>query len=94
MEGHHFLFEAIRPFTYNVTLYVKGRLHRFNYLHSTFSIENIKTGMEIEMFIHGAMCASYSGRCVLSNYFTKRDANRGGCSQICRWDFDLEGDNK
>lgn len=57
-------------------------------------IENIKTGMEIEMFIHGAMCASYSGRCVLSNYFTKRDANRGGCSQICRWDFDLEGDNK
>ena len=46
-------------------------------------------GLEIEMFIHGAMCASYSGRCVLSNYLTNRDANRGGCSQICRWDFDL-----
>jgi putative protease len=48
-----------------------------------------KTGMEVEMFIHGAMCSSYSGRCVLSNYFTNRDANRGGCAQICRWEFDL-----
>lgn len=45
--------------------------------------------IEIECFIHGAMCASYSGRCVLSNFFTARDSNRGGCSQICRWDFDL-----
>ncbi len=45
--------------------------------------------IELECFIHGAMCASYSGRCVLSNYLTNRDANRGGCSQICRWDFDL-----
>ena len=47
------------------------------------------TNLEIECFIHGAMCAGYSGRCVLSNFLTKRDANRGGCSQICRWDFDL-----
>ncbi len=46
--------------------------------------------IEIETFIHGAMCSSYSGRCVLSNFFTNRDANRGGCAQICRWDFDLE----
>ena len=53
-----------------------------------------KTGVEIETFVHGAMCASYSGRCVLSNYFTGRDANRGGCAQICRWNFDLEKDNK
>ena len=53
-----------------------------------------KTGLEIEIFIHGAMCASYSGRCVLSNYLTNRDANRGGCSQICRWDFDLYDSNK
>ncbi len=45
-----------------------------------------KTGIETEIFIHGAMCSSYSGRCVLSNYFTKRDANRGGCAQICRWE--------
>ena len=50
-------------------------------------IDNVD--VEIETFIHGAMCASYSGRCVLSNYFTNRDANRGGCSQICRWDFNL-----
>ena len=53
-----------------------------------------KTGMEIETFVHGAMCSSYSGRCVLSNYFTNRDANRGGCAQICRWDFDLIKDGK
>lgn len=50
-----------------------------------------KTGIEIECFLHGAMCSSYSGRCVLSNYFTGRDANRGGCAQICRWCFDVEG---
>ena len=45
--------------------------------------------IEIETFIHGAMCSSFSGRCVLSNFFTMRDANRGGCAQICRWDFNL-----
>lgn len=48
-----------------------------------------KTGMEVEIFVHGAMCSSYSGRCVLSNYFTNRDANRGGCAQICRWEAPL-----
>ena len=58
------------------------------------SRENIKSiidnaKIEVETFVHGAMCSSYSGRCVLSNYFTKRDANRGGCAQICRWTFDL-----
>lgn len=52
-----------------------------------------KTGMEIETFVHGAMCSSYSGRCVLSNYFTTRDANRGGCAQICRWEFPLYDSN-
>ncbi|MBR3898546.1 MAG: U32 family peptidase [Bacilli bacterium] len=59
-------------------------------------IKNIKekNDIELEIFIHGAMCASYSGRCVLSNYLTNRDSNRGGCSQICRWDFDLYKDNK
>lgn len=46
------------------------------------------TNAEIEVFIHGAMCTSYSGRCVLSNYITKRDSNRGGCAQICRFVFD------
>ena len=51
------------------------------------------SNIEIECFIHGAMCSSYSGRCVLSNFFTNRDANRGGCSQICRWNFDLYDDD-
>lgn len=45
--------------------------------------------IEIEVFIHGAMCSSYSGRCVLSNHFTDRDSNRGGCCQSCRWKYDL-----
>ncbi|BAB04993.1 peptidase U32 family protein [Halalkalibacterium halodurans] len=45
--------------------------------------------IEIETFVHGAMCISYSGRCVLSNHMTARDSNRGGCCQSCRWDYDL-----
>ena len=53
-----------------------------------------ETGLEIECFIHGAMCTSISGRCVLSNYCTNRDSNRGGCAQICRWTFDYEDDGK
>ena len=53
-----------------------------------------KTGLDIEIFNHGAMCSSYSGRCVLSNYFTNRDANRGGCAQICRWTFDMVKDGE
>lgn len=43
--------------------------------------------MEIESFVHGAMCVSYSGRCLLSNYFTRRDANKGACTHPCRWKF-------
>lgn len=49
--------------------------------------ENIPEDMEIESFIHGAMCISYSGRCLLSNYFTGRDANRGACTHPCRWKY-------
>ncbi|VHA86245.1 peptidase [Streptococcus pyogenes] len=48
-----------------------------------------RTDVEIEAFVHGAMCISYSGRCVLSNHMSHRDANRGGCSQSCRWKYDL-----
>lgn len=49
--------------------------------------ENIPEEMEIESFIHGAMCISYSGRCLLSNYFTGRDANKGACTHPCRWKY-------
>lgn len=49
--------------------------------------EHIPEEMEIESFIHGAMCISYSGRCLLSNYFTGRDANRGACTHPCRWKY-------
>ena len=48
---------------------------------------NIPDDCEIETFIHGAMCISYSGRCLLSNYFTGRDANRGACTHPCRWKY-------
>ncbi len=45
--------------------------------------------LELEVFIHGAMCVSYSGRCLLSSYLTGRDANRGMCAQPCRWEYDI-----
>ena len=48
---------------------------------------HIPEEMEIESFVHGAMCISYSGRCLLSNYFTGRDANRGACTHPCRWKY-------
>ena len=49
--------------------------------------DNIPEDLEIEAFMHGAMCISYSGRCLLSNYFTGRDANRGACTHPCRWKY-------
>lgn len=49
--------------------------------------EKIPKELEIETFVHGAMCISYSGRCLLSNYFTGRDANRGACTHPCRWKY-------
>ena len=48
-----------------------------------------KTDVELEMFVHGAMCISYSGRCLISNYLTGRDSNRGACTQPCRWKYNL-----
>ena len=56
------------------------------------NIERIKkeTGVDIECFVHGAMCTSFSGRCVLSNYATNRDSNRGGCAQVCRFIFNAD----
>ncbi len=48
-----------------------------------------QTSTEIEIFIHGAVCSSYSGRCTLSNHMTSRDSNRGGCTQSCRWEYEL-----
>ena len=51
--------------------------------------EHISDDLEIETFVHGAMCISYSGRCLLSNYFTGRDANRGACTHPCRWKYSV-----
>lgn len=53
-----------------------------------------KVDIEVEVFVHGAMCIAYSGRCVLSNHMTARDSNRGGCCQSCRWNYDLYKQNQ
>ena len=55
---------------------------------------NQKIDIETEVFIHGGMCVSYSGRCMLSNHMTNRDANRGGCAHSCRWNYDLYDQNE
>lgn len=55
---------------------------------------NTPRDLEIEVFVHGAMCISYSGRCLLSNYMTGRDANRGDCSQACRWKYSIQEENR
>lgn len=52
-------------------------------------VNKVPKDLEIETFIHGAMCISYSGRCLLSNYMANRDANRGDCAQACRWKYSL-----
>ncbi|MBQ8615586.1 MAG: U32 family peptidase [Clostridia bacterium] len=54
----------------------------------------IPAEIELEAFAHGAMCISYSGRCLLSNFFTGRDANRGACVQACRWNYEIREINK
>ncbi len=84
-----------------VTNYVTAtELHRLGakrvVLARELSLEEVKTiraktpeDLEIECFVHGAMCMSFSGRCLLSNYFTGRDANRGECAQPCRWKYYL-----
>lgn len=56
--------------------------------------KNAPEDMEIECFIHGAMCISYSGRCLLSNYMTGRDANRGDCAQSCRWKYSIQEETR
>ena len=58
---------------------------------SVKEIEEIKNNvsLELEVFIQGGLCSSYSGKCTLSNYFVDRDANRGGCAHSCRWDYTL-----
>lgn len=53
-----------------------------------------KTNVELEAFVHGAMCISYSGRCLLSSYLTGRDGNRGACAQACRWEYTLHEKNR
>lgn len=64
-------------------------LARELHLHEITDISR-KTKLEIECFVHGAMCMSYSGRCLLSNYMTGRDANQGACAQPCRWSYALQ----
>ena len=57
------------------------------------SIRKACPTVELEVFVHGAMCMAYSGRCHLSHYLLDRDSNRGQCAQVCRWKFDIEKEN-
>lgn len=57
--------------------------------YEDLQIMSEKANIELEYFVHGAMCVAYSGRCMLSNYYSNRDSNRGGCSQSCRWNYSL-----
>lgn len=56
--------------------------------------KEISEEIELEAFVHGAMCMAYSGRCLLSNYFTGRDANKGECAQPCRWKYTLQEEKR
>ncbi|MDY3005482.1 U32 family peptidase [Anaerococcus porci] len=56
--------------------------------------KNVPKDLEIECFIHGAMCISYSGRCLLSNYMTGRDSNRGDCAHACRWKYSIQEEKR
>lgn len=58
-------------------------------LREICEIRELSPGIELESFVHGAMCMAYSGRCLISNYMNGRDANRGACSHPCRWDYAL-----
>jgi len=75
---------------YGVTRLVLGREVNYEQLKSIR--ENAK--LEVEVFIHGGMCANYSGRCTISNLLTNRDANRGGCAHSCRWYYHLYHNNE
>ena len=71
---------------------ISAREVSFNEL--TNMIKNTKNIIEIEYFIHGAVCISYSGKCMLSNNYTLRDSNIGGCAQSCRWKYKIYDDKK
>ncbi len=72
----------------NATRVVLGRELTLNEIKKTS--ENLNNEIELEIFIHGAVCISYSGRCMMSNNFSLRDANVGGCAQSCRWKYHIE----
>ena len=81
-----------------IDFFTKFGVHRV-VLARELTIEEIakvvkNSKVDIEAFIHGGMCVSYSGRCMLSNNMTNRDANRGGCAHSCRWNYDLVKDGK
>lgn len=93
----HLSTQACTTNKYSVEFFKNEKVDRI-VLARELSLDEIKeiiqdTNIDIEVFIHGAMCTFYSGRCCLSNYLTNRDSNRGGCSQVCRFAFDIENQN-
>lgn len=89
----HLSTQANNTNSYSIRFWMKQGIERV-VLARELTLEELrdvrsKVDGELEMFIHGAMCMSYSGRCLLSNYLTGRDANRGECTQPCRWGYGL-----
>ncbi|MCB8817992.1 peptidase U32 family protein [Desulfosporosinus shakirovi] len=89
----HLSTQANNTNSYSVRFWLKQGIERV-VLARELTLEEIRTVRAkvdggLEIFIHGAMCMSYSGRCLLSNYLTGRDANRGECTQPCRWGYAL-----
>ena len=87
------VFTLAKEYAPDVELHISTQASRV-VLAREMSLEEVKDirekcSVELEMFVHGAMCISYSGRCLMSNYLTGRDANRGSCAQPCRWNYAL-----
>ena len=84
------VFNIVKKAAPNMEIHICTRLSTYVSFAETKELrENTPEDMDIESFIHGAMCMSYSGKCVISNYTTGRDANKGSCAQSCRWKYNL-----
>lgn len=94
----HLSTQASTTNKYTAAFWVKQGVSRI-VLARELSLKEVKEisdycGGEIEVFVHGAMCISYSGRCLLSNYLTGRESNRGACVQCCRWEYEIREKSK
>ena len=86
------VFSIVKKTIPNMEVHISTQASTSNSVAAKFWYE--QGAQRVEAFVHGAMCMSYSGKCVISNYTTGRDANRGACAQPCRWKYDLVEENE